>query len=994
MALSLSILAIVVFSLIFQPKSSSALFEDQVGLLDWRKTFIGKTKFVHFDVSSHTSKRLYVATESNVLASLNSRTGQVMWRIVMEENEGQIDALLHKGSFLVSVSGGGKFVRSWDTSSGSLLWENMMYKGAPDPDAPKRNFVYNWNGIDAVITEHKGIKQIVVVSGNLVKAFSLQDGSEYWSYHRSNDTIKLYAMSHSGSKVHVIGVQDEGRIIVQSLSAGKGQLDKTKSLAAPWVSSGTASCIISQGKALICADSLTHSLHIGSLENNSQEMAEVILSTLTGADITSLKPTLQAFGSYTNSWMSQSEFVLHLSPENHLLLKLNPDLSIQIMREYTDNCLLFGSVLNDKAIVVSMMINGDSLDLQSLDLESGKEISEMAQKVKFLEHHGQPELATVYLFAKKEQSIGYRVFLLTSDHTMSLIQQTGRIMWSREEALAEVTAVDVVELPFSPAQANFNTLQEEFGAHPNDDVLSMFIRRIRAQAKQFQALVKQFQTFVNAQQGHAPAPDVTTAEDEQLTRDQFNLRKLILIATASGKMFGLDSSDGSVLWETFLPGLKPFSHNNKEFHLLYTQRTVAHFPLPAQCVIIGKSGSTNNSVLHVFNPISGKPLDEDNPQGNILPFKVMQTMLMPHLDNKHAKILLLLDSEKNVHVFPDTKDARSTITKEENSIFFYLVDRETGSVTGHMLRKAESGKLGTQEMWRVQIPTSQQKITVVASKNPLEHVHSQGKVLGDRRVLYKYLNPNLIAIATEAVTDGKPSTSVYLIDAVTGMIIYTNRHKNAKGPVHLVHSENWAVYSMYNTKSRRYELVVLELYEGYEERNSTAFSSMDPPPHPMILHQSYVFPTTIRTMTVSITERGITNKHLLLGLQTGYILSIPKNFLDPRRTFNPTQEDREEGLYPYIPEMTIMPQAYINYNQTIMYIKGIHTAPSGLESTCLVFGYGLDLYWAQITPSRMFDVLKEDFDYWFIAGTLLVLILVTVISNRLASIKMLRQAWQ
>lgn len=42
----------------------------------------------------------------------------------------------------------------------------------------------------------------------------------------------------------------------------------------------------------------------------------------------------------------------------------------------------------------------------------------------------------------------------------------------------------------------------------------------------------------------------------------------------------------------------------------------------------------------------------------------------------------------------------------------------------------------------------------------------------------------------------------------------------------------------------------------------------------------------------------------------------------------------------------------------------------------------------------MFDVLKEDFDYWFIVGTLGILVLVTIVSQRLASIKMLRQAWQ
>lgn len=42
-----------------------------------------------------------------------------------------------------------------------------------------------------------------------------------------------------------------------------------------------------------------------------------------------------------------------------------------------------------------------------------------------------------------------------------------------------------------------------------------------------------------------------------------------------------------------------------------------------------------------------------------------------------------------------------------------------------------------------------QKITNIASKNLIEHVHSQGRVFNDRSVLYKYLNPNLVAIATQ-----------------------------------------------------------------------------------------------------------------------------------------------------------------------------------------------------------------------------------------------------
>lgn len=158
----------------------------------------------------------------------------------------------------------------------------------------------------------------------------------------------------------------------------------------------------------------------------------------------------------------------------------------------------------------------------------------------------------------------------------------------------------------------------------------MFIRRIRAQVKQFQVLVKQFQAFVKAQQEHGFFAETTDEEEEQLTRDQFNLRKLILIVTSSGKLFGLNSADGSIIWKYFLPNLAPFSQNSKQYSLLYTQRTVAHFPLIAQCVVLGKSRASDESLLHVFNPITGKPIGPGYLKGNQLSYRVVQSMLLPH----------------------------------------------------------------------------------------------------------------------------------------------------------------------------------------------------------------------------------------------------------------------------------------------------------------------------------------------------------------------------
>lgn len=51
---------------------------------------------------------------------------------------------------------------------------------------------------------------------------------------------------------------------------------------------------------------------------------------------------------------------------------------------------------------------------------------------------------------------------------------------------------------------------------------------------------------------------------------------------------------------------------------------------------------------------------------------------------------------------------------------------------------------------------------------------------------------------------------------------------------------------------------------------------------------------------------------------------------------NTLSASREENLIPYAPELLIRTEWFINYNQTVSRVRGIHTAPSGLESTCLV----------------------------------------------------------
>ena len=42
--------------------------------------------------------------------------------------------------------------------------------------------------------------------------------------------------------------------------------------------------------------------------------------------------------------------------------------------------------------------------------------------------------------------------------------------------------------------------------------------------------------------------------------------------------------------------------------------------------------------------------------------------------------------------------------------------------------------------------------------------------------------------------------TVYLVDSVTGGVVHHTSHKQAAGPVHLVHSENWIMVRLRETE--------------------------------------------------------------------------------------------------------------------------------------------------------------------------------------------------
>ena len=69
------------------------------------------------------------------------------------------------------------------------------------------------------------------------------------------------------------------------------------------------------------------------------------------------------------------------------------------------------------------------------------------------------------------------------------------------------------------------------------------------------------------------------------------------------------------------------------------------------------------------------------------------------------------------------------------------------------------------------------------------------------------------------------------------------------------------------------------------------------------------------------------------------------------------------------------------------------TAPALLESTSLVFAFGLDMFLTRVAPSNTFDVLSESFNKAQLVLTVSGLVAAILITRPMVQRKRLREKW-
>ena len=294
--------------------------------------------------------------------------------------------------------------------------------------------------------------------------------------------------------------------------------------------------------------------------------------------------------------------------------------------------------------------------------------------------------------------------------------------------------------------------------------------------------------------------------------------------------------------------------------------------------------------------------------------------------------------------------------------------------------------------------------------------------LGDRTVLYKYLNPNLIGVGIVAPADGNTDGHVQalLIDAASGRVVHDARHAGCDGPLTMVLGENWVVYEYWSPALLQHQVTVSELFTNATHTGAAADDVLslilagrvdytDPANHfdsfsaaaatPHVLTQTYAFGAAVAAMAVTQTAAGIAPKYVMHLTASGMLMSMDKRMLDPRRPLvNPksmSAADREEGLVPYSPSLGgVNPLLVASHRNTIARPRALLCAPATLESTSLVAAVGLDLYLTRVAPAREFDRLNEDFNYVALLGSIVVLVVASWGTQWMIKRRELNRAWK
>jgi len=642
--------------------------------------------------------------------------------------------------------------------------------------------------------------------------------------------------------------------------------------------------------------------------------------------------------------------------------------------------------------------------------------------------HGPVRLLLVHELSSGE----HRIVISAADHSFAGVQG-GRVMWVREEALASIhqaafysrtaaaSAADRLAEPEAEEVGGIAALTAQLAALPGH------------LAKEPADLMAAFATWVTprkraAQRKMVLMPDAVVPSASEELRD-FGADKLVIVATKASKLFAIEATTSEIVWTEYID--VPAGSCEAGATCAPTMTLLPSAAAPASELLVLAPAAGGMSAMWL-EPLTGKALHKElvpTSSANLAAVTPLLPRGKHHLHGLHAAHApvhpcLVIDAAHGVHVLPSkSAEVQQLAAETADTLFHYEVDTSEQVVQGFALSKNEQGHADKLlRLWNLELGGVGEKVLAAVVPEHREWDHVPVHIKGDATILYKYINKNLLAVATEDSRGNATFLNLYVVDSVTGHVLHQGHIAGGSGPVHLVACDNWVIMHYRNPKRTRFEITVVELFQAKADdgpwdiifgggHGANVTKSAHHLDMPVPLQQTYIFPTGVSAIGVTATLKGITPRSIIMALTTDHVFTLPKDLLNPRRPYPqvgavaagakkkssvPAQfaPTKEEALPPYVALLPVKPTDILTHSHSTSLIEGIISSPSALESTSLVFGYGLDVFFTPVQSAKAYDVLSPGFNYVFLYLSVGVVLVSWAITSVVASKRALQDRWK
>ena len=940
---------------------SAAIFSDDAFVVDYHHALIGVPQshatLFHRPQSTSNASLIYALSDKHVLGAINPKDGTALWRQVLESMVRSENSYLAAGERDGQiVTGYGTTVSSWDALDGKLRWQYEFEAGSVVKGLSLVPLA------DSIATD---AQDVVVVAGGDSGASVVRiagDGSgKRWSHHdsasRSDAESSVAATADAVyyvSKSSGILVGAKATVIVLDASTGKERSQYSLSPDAETVVSGAqliaGSC--SSVPFVVTSEKPYKTIKFNLLGKNKQ-------TTLSLEEKTDEIQSLSVQSPCGST--APAHFVVHARTQSkqwaevfHINVKTGDAEKAYSLPATGESSSFALQSAGSTAYIVRSTESEIILYSTRSHGELGRWRRVAAQKTISLSG-GSVNAAAEIVSGKTGYAV--RVAEVATDGSLALYRN-GELQWLRPEQLAYATTG--IWIDESSQSALIDELETEAFASP----LTAYIHRLTRHFHDLQHLPEYLQGLVT---GLLSKPTASVVD----TGSRLVGEKAVVLATSRNELIAVEASDsGTIRWQRDLTSR--ISEGAKPIYLTASGGGVAVY--------------LNDGSLALVNATTGAFIEFV--PGTTGASKIVQ------IPSSVAPVAVKIDADGKPHLAKDS----ATSTGTEGNVIVTL--SESGSAFGW--------SIGTtaQRTWTLQ-PIKGEKFVSITSRPQADAVASVGKVLGDRSVLYKYISPNLAVLTATSSS----SLSIYLIDAVTGSILYTTSHTGllASETPSIVLSENWLAYAYSSqdpeTSALNTQLVVAELYESPNPNDRGAlaaqsnYSSYSPaagtPPH--VVTQSFTIAEPLSHLVVTQTGQGITTRQLLAYLpNSNAIAAIPKEVLNARRPVDrePTNNEKEEGLFKYSPILELEPRNVLSHSREVLGVEKIITSESLLESTSLIFAFGHDVFGTSVTPSGAFDILSKGFNKIQLLLTIVALFVGVGLVRPLVTKKKVEAGWK